>query len=434
MKKSLLILVSSLLASSLFAQPASLLVIQGRENLRESRYTLAKSDFERAVVLDSRNETAKFFLSITRLIALPELPGVRGLLDQLGVDPTGRDFFAWTADVPRDNRRVPIPPNGMTSGQALKTLEDTVLPEIQLSIEALNGIRDPNFVLFLAENETRYRPVILDLGDVVMIRSILHAMTLAIHFVNDHNLDVRLNQIYGMSLGDGLNVQSILSSYPDLLDSTSPAGFVSASKAFLDSARNYHEASDFIRARAEGTERLFNLEEGMVQAEDEFRSALTEVERSLDGEVQMSFLDDDGKPVFLNLSNYFGNSFDARSLLPDFVEDSVVAGSLPDPSFNGILRGYSVGDFEAKFANHLIGEPPPPSVDTELKITGIAAGPGDTLILSLGGASNNTFVVEVSVDLRNWIPLTGPINGASGAISFFDPASSLIGHRFYRVR
>ena len=343
MKKNILIvgavlLCETLAVTGLHAQTASGYVQQGRSYLVASNLVAASNSFALALALDANHAEANVFMAATRLLLLPQRPAISNYLNKLGVSSNGRNLYDWTATfLTNADGSIPFA-SGVTSGEGTTLFKTEVIPQVQLSLSNLAKITNPNFTMVLSNAETHLgQDVIVDYGDVEMLRALAYAVICFGYTINAHNMNVVIPYIQQLWNNEQLSIQRVLNDYPSLLTLASPADLAASKTAFTNAIQRYLAASEFIRTqRPDGPQDqwLFNLEEKSVDDEAEFRQYLTKALASLDGPVTVGKPEDE---VQVNLGAYFSGNKPLRSLVGRYNGNQYVWYSLPDYNLGGIV-------------------------------------------------------------------------------------------------
>ena len=157
--------------------------------------------------------------------------------------------------------------------------------------------------------------------------------------------DLDLNPTLLDALGESgalETIQGFLVAFPDLLKKAHPAASTRAEAAVRRAFARYEEASDFIRARPAGLERLFSLSEEDLLDEADLRDNLAQLIAALDTPETIEVPDLD--PIDLDLGAFFDGATVWRGLLPDFEGETPLAGSFPDTTFHGLFAGAETED------------------------------------------------------------------------------------------
>ncbi|MEW6160700.1 MAG: immunoglobulin domain-containing protein, partial [Verrucomicrobiota bacterium] len=144
------------------------------------------------------------------------------------------------------------------------------------------------------------------------------------------------------SSGQKLTAEEIFARYPSLLTIANASDLSAAREAFRAGVDLYLQASDLIRARPPGRERLFNYDPETFGDERDFRSLLVDLRNSFEGVVRLHV-----KPeISLHLDALFNGRQSLRQLLPEFSGSTALTGTLPDATLGGALRGLTEREFE----------------------------------------------------------------------------------------
>jgi uncharacterized repeat protein (TIGR03803 family) len=320
----------------------------GTNYLAEADLIAANVSFSNAVSQNTNtsagaNDANNFFLAATDLLSLPEEPAGSNFLTHLGLSTTGRDLFQWKARLAH-----PIP-LGVNADEITAQLRTNVLYAISNAQAALAGITDPNFTLDLTTNETHAGAVIVDYGDVQLLRSLCDTAELFIYTTYARNLDAQLTSVSNIVATDK-SFQVLLADYPDLLTTTSTNDLSAAKGAFTSGANEYLAASQFIRSRPPGETRLFNLGTNDLKKELHFRETLTNLLASLAGGPAVTLTVNSNYEV--SASNFFSGHFNLRAYLPQFESNEFVWNSFPDTTFGGIIDGLTGSEVSGAFRKH----------------------------------------------------------------------------------
>lgn len=419
-----LLLITVPVALNAFAQSADHFVLEGRGYLAARNITNANADFAEAVALSPDHETANALYAITRLLCLPYQGPSQDFMDRMGLALTNRDIYQWTARLPQDTNGIPVPPNGVDEMEGTAFVLTNILPEVQGSLGNLSKITDTNFVLLLASNETTLAEVVVDYGDVQMLRALLGAAELEGYTVQGYNLSIQLNALYNLFYrGRELTAEQIVASYPLALTLATTNYFPAAQAALAQAINSYLTASDFIRNRPTNVTRLFNYDPSMGTNEAKFRQTLIELKSSFQSPVTLSQITNGSTPLVVQLGNYFTYPKSLRSLLPLFNGNGIEMGTLPDPTFGGVVWGIDSNQIYSALGEKLLLYP---------RIENVSRSPDGTLHLQVDALDQRRFSIQVSEDLHIWTELTNtyPVNGS---LSFRDAQSNTAARRFYRV-
>jgi hypothetical protein len=420
--KTKLVLITALLfalAQTLQAQTADGYVSQGRAFLAATNLTAANNSFANAVALSPNHQAANVFYAATRLLVLPSQPAGSNFLNRLGVPIAGRDIYNWKALLPKDTNGVPLAPAGVNANESTAMLRTNIFPALVAAEANLAKVTDTNFTLSLTSNETRTVSVTIDYGDVLLLRAMLHAGEFFAYTTYACNLDAELAAIRSLYTNEELSIERLLMDYPNLLTFTTTNELEAAKLAFQNGADLYLQASEFIRNRSTNVTRLFNYDAGKAQDEEKFRMTLTDLKNSLNGAVPLAV--DTNYTVFFSAP--FSDAQPLRSFLPDFRGNRFVLGTLPDPTFGGLIYGITRPNADAFLAEHLLSVP---------TIAPGSSAVGAQFQFPINVAKGQGYVVQVSTNLLNWADYAAFVS-LGGQYAFTDPNAYGFPRRFYRV-
>lgn len=422
-----------LTAQLLRAQTADQFVTDGRAFLAQRNLTNAHLKFAAAVVASPNHENANAFVSVTRLLNLVYQPPAQNFLTRLGVSSNGRDVYHWNTFIAKDTNRVPVAPVGVSGAEVSPFWRTNALPEITNALANLTRISNTNFLLNLTSNDTTTAAVTVDYGDLLMLRAGLHFMEYFSYTLLAHDLDAQLTAVRALYTNHHLNIERLLADHPQLLAFATTNDMATARAAFVNFADRYASASDFLRARPAGVTRMFNLASGSNMHEQRFRQTLADLKTSLNGATVLSV---NGDYTFFAGAHFSGRS-PLHSFLPQFRGHRTVLGTLPDPTFGGLLIGHREDEIEDFLLNRLqihkvglnagdfgrhIGTVP--SIPQVRHVGGVPFG------FTLRAQAGRGYVVQASTNLVNWENVATFI-ALSGAVEFTETAPQA--RRFYRV-
>lgn len=152
-------------------QTADDLVLLGRDSLREKCLPVAHLYFAYALQRDQEHQEANFFYALTRILALLNQSEFNSLLDRLGVNAWGRDFYQWEADFTTDSYdEIILPENSPTGGEIQGFINNSLLPQINEALKNLGKI-DPSFRIEISDEVLSDEAIEIDYGDVLMGKS-----------------------------------------------------------------------------------------------------------------------------------------------------------------------------------------------------------------------------------------------------------------------
>lgn len=403
----------------LLAQTADDYVTQGRAFLSATNMVAANNSFSNAVALSPGHQTANVFYAATRLLALPSQPAGSNFLNRIGLPAAGRNIYNWTAELPADTNGVPFAPAGVNASEFTAMVRTNVLPALIAAEANLAKVTDTNFTLALTGSETRSVGVTLDYGDTLMLRAMLQAAEYSAYTTCSWNLDAQLAAIRSLYTNHQLSIERILMDCPNLLTFSTTNDLNAAKLAFQNGVDRYMEASQFIRNRPTNVTRLFNYDAAKATDEEKFRFTLTDLTNSFTTAVTLAV--DTNYTVFLG--SQFSGTHTLRSFLPLIRGNGFELGTLPDPTFGGLVYGLTRQELDAALAKELLPIPTIPPVFSAL---------GGQFQFPINVAKDRGYVVQVSSNLLDWTNYAVFI-ATNGSYAFADTNAAAFPRRFYRV-
>lgn len=335
MKTRTILITVLLLALTQAVQPqtAEQWITRGRTNLVATNLVAANLCFSNAVRLSSGQQTGNVFYAATRLLVWPSQPTGSNFLNRLGVTNAGRSIYHWTALPPTDTNGVPLAPAGVDASDFTAMLRTNILTQLIGAESNLANVTRTNFFLTLTSNETRSVAVTLDYGDVRLLRALLQAAEYACYTAHEWNLDAPLAPLYSLYTNDQLSVERLLADHPGLLTFATTNDLAAAKAALLAGVNRYNEASQFIRSRSTNVVRLFNYDPDKDAGEADFRQTLTDLTNSLTRAVTLTV----GSNYTVFLGSQFTGTHPPRQFLPVICGNGFGLGTLPDPTFGGLI-------------------------------------------------------------------------------------------------
>jgi len=420
MKTFLSLLVALLLTQSLApGQTADQYVAQGRADLAAHDLMDANTNFAAALALVPNHATADVFYAATRLLALPNQPAGQAFLNRLGVAATNRSIYNWTALPPADTNGIPLAPTNLSAAEISDFLLTNIMGQVIGAASNLAWITDTNFTLTLTSNETTTVGVTVDYGDLLLLQAGLQAAQYAGYTIHSWNLDAQLTTLRSLLTNTNTTAQGFLAKFPNLFTFETPTNLAAARLAFSNAVNLYLNASAFIRDRPTNVVRLFNYDPSMTNEEAEFRTTLSDLGRSLNGWTVLTYETN----YNANLSNYFAGAHSPRSLFPRIEEDSIVAGTLPDPTFGGVVEGLASYEVDSALGRKIsfISNFEKPQVLTSRRLQ-----------ITLDALSGSFLDIQVSTNLKTWTDyLWG--TAQQGVLSFIDTNAFGVSRKFYRA-
>jgi hypothetical protein len=410
-------------AQAIHSQTADSWVSQGRAYLAATNLAAANNCFYRAVAASASHQTGNAFYAVTRLLVWPSQPAGSNFLSRLNVPIAGRDIYNWKALPPTDRTGVPPPPWGLSAGEFTAMLRTNILAELIGAEANLAKVTDTNFVLNLTSNETRTVAVTLDYGDIQLLRAMLQAAEYSAYTTYSWNLDVMLDPVYDLYNVNQFSLEGFLSDHPGLLTFATTNELAAAKAALLAGVSRYCQASQLITNRATNIVRLFNYDADEADDEANFRQTLIDLTNSLTHAVTLGV--DTNYTVFLG--SQFSGTHAPRSFLPMIRGNGFGLGTLPDPTFGGLISNAIPGvvedSVEEFFARSLT---PIPTIAPGLT----RAGP--QFQFPINTLKNRGYTVEVSTNFHDWTTC-GAFFSFADSYAFADSSAYGSQRRFYRV-
>jgi hypothetical protein len=292
-----------------------------------------------------------------------------------------------------------------------------------LSVDAnLGKVAATNFSLMLTAEETLSIPVTVDYGDIQLLRALAQAGQCACYLAAEWNLDALLTTIRSAYDGE-ISWGQFLSEHPKLFTFASTNDLPLARQALLQATDRYFAASDWIRRRLPETVRLFNYDPSSETEEADFRSRLVEMTNSLARAVSPR----DATNCTVYLGAAFAGKVSPRSLLPIIQENCFELGTLPDPTFGGLIQGLSADEVEAGMSRVLI-----PHLLPLPRITLMPAANGSGARFLLNVAEGRGYVLEASTNLVDWQDYLGFV-ATDNHMEYEVPLAAKAKLQFYRL-
>jgi hypothetical protein len=395
----------------------------GRGYLAATNLAAANICFSNAVAVSPGDPTGNVFYAATRLLTWPIRPVGSNFLNRIGVPNAGRDIYNWTAQPPTDTNGVPLAPTGVNANEFSAMLRTNLLTELIGAEANLAKATDTTFTLSLTSNETRTVAVTLDYGDIRLLRAMLQAAEYYCYTACSWNLDAQLAPLYSLYSNNQFSAEDFLRDHPSLLTFATTNDLATAKAALQAGVNRYFEASQFIRSRATNVVRLFNYDPEKATDEANFRQTLTDLTNSLTRAVTLNVCSN--YTVFLG--SQFSGTHPLRPFLPVIRGNGFGLGTLPDPTFGGLIYNAIPGIVEDSVEEFLArGLFPIPTIAPGLAWAGLQFQfPINTL-------KNRGYAVEVSTNLHDWTTCYAFFSFADG-YAFADTNAYNIPRRFYRI-
>jgi hypothetical protein len=423
MKHILLCCLLLLLGNQLRGASADTLVGEGRALLVARDITNANARFAAALSLAPNHEAANVFYAATRLLTIANKPAGKALLDRFGVAETNRDIYAWTAYLPTDTNGVPVPPTNTSPTEVAAFLRTNVLAEIIGAEANLAAVTNLKFTLFLTGNETLLAKVTIDYADLLLMRAALKLAQYGIYTVNAFNYESQFTAIRELSQREGLTVEQVLKEYPQFLTFATTNDLNAARQAFSEAVALYNSASQAIRARPVADVRLFTWDPDAFASELTFRTSLNELKTSLNGPVVTSV----DAHYSVNFGRHFAGTTPLRAFLPQVGGNAAIAGTLPDPTFDGLFLGATRTEIEKQMGlrKHL-------GIPMVSQFTVPARLADGRFHMTLNAVDGTLTAIQSSTDLATWQTLDVLVV-SNGTITLLDNTAAATPTRYFRA-
>lgn len=417
-----LLFLIELMMSRAFADPV-LLVQQGRAALVAKDISTANVRFQQALSEAPTNATANLFYAATRIAILSKQTVANALMDRLGLTSTGRDIYNWQAKFATNSAGEIVVPAGVSGAELFTFVHNELIPQLIGAETNLANITSSSFIINVTAAETALGNATIDYGDIQVLRAVLRGYELFFYSVTEWNTDVQLTSLHQVFPEKITDVEALLRDYPNLLSAGSDSDLPKARAAFVAAIQTYFQGSSFIRARAAGIDRLFNLGVADLPNELKFRNDLDDLNSSLAGPVRLR----SNTNLTVSASNFFNHVQGPRQYLPRFSENRWVAGTFPDWTFGGTILGLNSASIEESLADKY----EPASLFSNIRVL-----PSLQIEISLNTAPKKPMVIDVSTNLIDWSELA-QLDYAHAAQTnrwvIDDPGLATGARRFYRA-
>jgi len=424
---SLTLLITGGLIGQLPAQTtAAQYITQGRTQLTKQTsqgLVNANTAFANALSVAPSNPQALILKACTHLALLIQQPACSTLLSQVGATQPNQNAYTFDLQLPIGvNGRTQVAPDAQMS--TVRTYFTSVLRPALLDALSMLGKIPPSIpsrsnILDLTGEETSTTPTSIDYGDVLTLKAIIR-LVLAAGYNNDTlNLQIALQDL--IDLSDGYTtMQDVLAKYPSFVASgSSVSARAEAKKHLIAGLRDLGDAYSFaIDPRRSnpnqppyGYSHLVMLNPSSPRELANARASLAQI-RALAASVSRPTKIPANRlapnPLLDNQTLFLGALFNAGTSPrawfgnSSFYGNSLVTGSLKDPSLSGLLN---------------------PTKGASL-LAGILSGLGDTISPT---SQTITFTPPVSAPFSSKGSLTlSASGGASGQpVVFTSPSKNV---------
>ncbi|MBX3734934.1 MAG: immunoglobulin domain-containing protein [Verrucomicrobiae bacterium] len=467
---------------------ADRLVMSGRAALAQRTnpgLTAATTTFLTALQVDPDHEAGNIFFAASRIADIVNHRSANDLLDRLGVAKAKRNLYHWDAGPSRDKDGNLIAPVGTDSAEVIAFARTNLLLELQGALTNLSQAADADLAIMVTKNESLLDDVIVDQGDIQLVRAVLCLAEYFIRTTYSWNLSTQLSDLADLKRSDSLTVEKLMAGYPQLLTMANSGEVVPAITALETAIDSYVQGAGIIRSRPAGLTRLFNVDREDEDSEERFRQGLIDLKASLSGLITVA-----ERPEFqVNLGRLLGETNGPHGLLPAFEGNIPDPATLPNPNFSDSIQSRGapiilmqpVGRSGHELGVFAVGQPPltfqwqmngstipgatnpiltlpfvPNKKTNEIQVVvsnslGVVASrvvlaslAGGSLSWNITLAAENSFglllsgptglrvIIETSNDLRTWRPAVTNDMPADGRLSLL-PALIVEPRRFFRA-
>ncbi|XOV70664.1 MAG: hypothetical protein ACFHW5_18415 [Verrucomicrobiota bacterium] len=385
-------------------QAPSELVDEGRRVLGEADYRAAHSLFSVALNQEPSNDTARLFLAATTIIKTIDKPLVQSTLDAFRFHSFGRNPLNWNSDFPQDEKGWPVMPLGWDVQSVVDLLCTELAESIDEALQIMEGLSNRDLIILLQQQETGAGVILVDWGDVALIRSGLHLIRSGLYSLSNFDFRLALSEIIVMREDPLLNVEDALKHYPSILSLLPETAHNEAKSSMTRAITEFQEASAFIKRRTTGVERLFTVTAEDLQVLEEWDQAAEELLASVQGApVNPSLIEEE---ITVNMSQFYTDAFSPRDFVPEFKKNSILRNTFPDVTFGGTLGGVDQDFLNDTFGEFVIDSPiTPPSVGSSYTDIDVITRVGrDFIILGWNNDPNARYEVYRTTNLKaaNW--------------------------------
>ncbi|RYD37854.1 MAG: hypothetical protein EOP87_02750 [Verrucomicrobiaceae bacterium] len=304
----------------------------------------AHASFSSAINLEPENGEARFLRAICELLLAETEVQFDDMLASFGSFKTGPLRGEGTIDSNKDWLGNTIYPNGSNSSTAVDWVKQRLQPRLAAARADLSHITDNSFSTTVSEQELGAE-ISVDRGDALALIASLHGVELFFEFIFTYDLGIPMQSVAQLNATGELDAQHVLASSSSLLNFASSDRRPAFAQALRSLDASYATASDFFQNHRDTpnspppmTEPLFSSLGG-----DKLGGYLQKSAESLDGEVVV-----DGNR--LDLSRHLSSAVPLRSWLPAFRNKAAVIGTLPDPTFGGVLPDSTASQVESRIS------------------------------------------------------------------------------------
>ncbi|HRY48738.1 MAG TPA: hypothetical protein P5186_11875 [Candidatus Paceibacterota bacterium] len=407
-----------LAAINLGSQTVDQLLVEGRAALAAQDMVGAHQKFAAAVQANPTHPIANALLGASRILVLPYQPPAQQWLDRLGFSPTNRSIFNWTARLPRDTNDIPIIPPGIQTVELMDFFRTNIVPQVEAARGNFAQVTRKDFLLTLSSNEfSGETNMTFAFADIRILQAGCSLVEFLGRLAFSQNLDAPLDELRSVYARTGLDVEQFLVRHPQLLTLQKPSELAPAREAFEAFLSQLNEAALELPNRS--TNYHYAISGDYEMLAPVAAQIASDLEKSLSGPTPISLFPD----YAIHLGKLFDGSLVFRRMMPRFHGNSMVLGTLPDPTLGNLITGIKVSDWETLMAAIFDGIP------RFMEIGRPAAG---RISMSLSALNSHTYAIEASSDLRAWTRLG--VYCASNGMAVVPPDILTSSTRFYRAQ
>ena len=282
---------------------------------------------------------ANFLRGIYTLLNILESNEVNALKEfavSVGVDPSIRNFVL--SDLSMLEHYDAELSSSFQLGELAEFLESSIIPDLEEADLYFSRVPSSSLIELDQEITGSENIVTVDYPDVLVLRTITNLLSGLASLQSGYNWDMNAGHVEGLDDSNNLTMEQVRLHNPNFAGIRSTSQLAKA-KVFLQTAIDlYKEASplltDFNRLSVRN--RLFVLSLEDLSEEADFRTALTDLENSLNGPYS---LEEGGDQV--DLSRLFAGQVDLASLLPASKKNKLTTDQFDDPTMGGLLPDWT---------------------------------------------------------------------------------------------
>lgn len=327
-------ILSALSFMSASAQTAGEHISSGRSQLTlmtDQGLMDAHASFSSAISLEPANGEARFLRALCELLLAEAEPQFDDMLASFGSFRTGQLRLDGKLGSNEDLEGNTIYPDGAHTSTAVDWVKQRLQPRLAAARADLSHITDNSFSTIVTEQELGAE-ISVDRGDALALLASLHGVEMFFEFLFTYDLGIPMQSVAQLNATGELDAQHVLASSSSLLTFASSDRRPAFAQALRSLDASYAVASDFFQNHRDNPISPPPVIEPLFSSlgDEKLGGYLQSSAESLDGEVVV-----DGNR--LNLSRHLSSAVPLRSWLPAFRNKAAVIGTLPDPTFGGIL-------------------------------------------------------------------------------------------------